>query len=100
MSIYVLFTKVNDDFGQITAMNPKPYPEQLGDGWYMSLNDVIPRPENIPNMDAVPYIDLKSKEIYYQYFETPPPPQPLDEQIDELKLAVAELTMMIAAPQA
>lgn len=46
-------------------------------------------------------VEPLTKELKFSYPDPmdPDPQQPLTEQVDELKLAVAELTMMIATPQ-
>ncbi|MGM1048642.1 MAG: hypothetical protein ACQEXX_21220 [Bacillota bacterium] len=88
--IYVIYDKIDDNIGKITHMIKNVYPEQIVENGVMTEHTEIPAPEDIKGMDAVPYIDLQTKTIYYEYVAVPPPPQPLKEQIDELKLQLTE----------
>lgn len=85
MYMYVIYDKVNGNIGKITHMIKNIFPEQMVENGVMTDYETVPATESIKDMDAVPYIDLQTKNIYYEYVAVPPHPQPLYEQVTELK---------------
>lgn len=90
MAVYVVYDKVSDNTGKITCMIYNVYPEQMVENGVMTEYTKIPVPENIKDMGAVPYINLNTKEIYYEYVAVSPPSEPLQDQIEVLKTQLSE----------
>ncbi|MDF2520831.1 MAG: hypothetical protein K0R84_1459 [Clostridia bacterium] len=54
----------------------------------------IPQPDNVSGKQALPYVNLETKEVYYKYVDTIPTTQ---EEIAQLKQQVQDLNLAMAA---
>lgn len=101
--ILVRFSKINDTVGTVQMIEHNTTStSSLDDGFYFE-NIIVPDPVRDNGMRPVLRIDLNTKELYYDYFipetvETKV--TSLQQENAELKQAVAELTMLMAAPTA
>lgn len=100
MSKYVTYANYSNGIGTVNAIINGQY-EQQPNGILTDEN--VPAVEDIPNMDAYLRIKLDTGEFYYDYiaretFETKV--SDLETENAELKQAIADLTMTMAAMMA
>jgi len=99
MRRYAIYTNYIANVGTVYALISNNYPEQeVENGMYTESE--LPELKIIPNLDACLRIRLDTGELYYDYvardtFENKV--ADLQQENAELKQAVAELTMLIAA---
>lgn len=102
MSKHIVYEPFADGVGTVIAVY-SAYPTGVHYDNMVDTNASIPTDQRVPNMDAHLRINLESKELYYDYIarkslETKV--ADLGSENAELKEAIAELTVMIATPQA
>ncbi|RAR39675.1 hypothetical protein [Paenibacillus sp. MDMC362] len=92
------------NIGKVNSILENPHEQQLVDNGVEV--EEIPLPEQHESMRPVLFINLNTKEMYYQYWSIPERPPTLPEAVIalqqenvELRQAILELTMMMAAPQ-
>jgi hypothetical protein len=58
------------------------------------LVEPIPEPEVIPNKSAILYVNTVTKELFYEYQDTPKTTEQIQaEKMESMQLAIAELIM-------
>ncbi|GIO57929.1 hypothetical protein [Paenibacillus cineris] len=103
MLFLVKYEKFTDTIGQVTMIIQNPIYEDPTEDSFYTDSLTYPVQESIPNMDAYLRVNLETKELYYDYilretFETKV--TALQQENNELKQAIADLTMTLAAVMA
>ncbi|MBB3132133.1 hypothetical protein FHS19_006860 [Paenibacillus rhizosphaerae] len=103
MKFLVKYEKISDTTGNVTMIVQNPIYEEPTEDSFYTEDLTYPERENIPNMDAYLRVNLETKELYYDYilretFETRV--SALQQENAELKQAIADLTMTLAAVMA
>lgn len=99
--VLVTYNKFNDGVGTVQTIVCNPSPEMIPQDNYFQVDKIdIPVREDIPNMDAYLRVNLETKELNYDYilretFETKV--SALQQENNELKQAIADLTATLAA---
>lgn len=100
MKFLVKYEKIADTTGKVSMIVQNPIYEDPTENSFYTDSLTYPVQESIPNMEAYLRVNLETKELYYDYilretFETKV--TALQQENNELKQAIADLTATLAA---
>ena len=90
--VLIFYTKISDTVGKVNMAHYQPQllseSERAGG---LIVND-YPNPELVKYKSAIPYINLETKEVYYEYVDRPlTKEEQLEKENEELKAQLAAL---------